>query len=406
MARLSDLTDQSAVVAAVAEFKRLGRPAFLAKYGFAESRVYFAWVDGEHIDSKALVAAIWAHQYPDRPRLTAADFSGGRDNTGAALERLGIPLKARWDLDWDIAVGEHLSRRQRMQLFGGATPSRIEPSASTLNVFLYSHPGRNESLGCNFDGWSADGSAFLFTGEGRRGDQLIRVGNLAVVSHKLEQRALRLFLADGLIPGTQAVNQLYIGEFQIDDADPFVIVDAPDEEGELRSVFVFRLGPVGPTLRRPQDVSQAGDPSSGVAELVDLEVDEASEFETPGAPPSTATKREALLVKRYRTVLARRGHPVRRWQLRPTGELTTMLTDLYDETAQELYEAKGSASRPSMRLALGQLLDYERHLPTPPKLKTVLVPTRPADDLLDLLHSHGVGCVWETGHGSFHRSDP
>jgi hypothetical protein len=150
MAKLSDLTDPSAVAAAVAEFKRLGRPEFLKKYGFGASRVYFAVVGDQHIDSKPLVAAIWAHQYPDRPRLTAGDFSGGLDNTGAALARLGIRLRAHWDLEWDLAVGEHLSRTHRMDLFGGGRPSRIEPSAATFNVFLYSDPKRQGWLQSRF----------------------------------------------------------------------------------------------------------------------------------------------------------------------------------------------------------------------------------------------------------------
>src|SRR4051794_7499171 len=109
----------------------------------------------------------------------------------------------------------------------------------------------------------------MYTGERRRGDQLIREGNLAILSHKLEHRALRLFVADGVIKGTQAKNHLYIGEFQTDDTQPYIVEDAPDELGELRTVFVFRLLPVGQTLHRPQDESNIGDASAtGSAEFV------------------------------------------------------------------------------------------------------------------------------------------
>src|SRR3954447_10147690 len=115
MASLSDLTDPAAVRAAVEEFERLGRQAFLEKYGFPESRVYFAQVDGDLIDSKPLVAAIWAHQHPDRPRLTPADLSGGPANTGLALERLGMPLVKRAAPGAsDVEVGDHLTRKERM----------------------------------------------------------------------------------------------------------------------------------------------------------------------------------------------------------------------------------------------------------------------------------------------------
>src|SRR3954453_11328835 len=120
MATLSDLTDPAAAAAAVEEFKHLGRQAFLEKYGFPESRVYFAQVDGGLIDSKPLVAAMWAHQHPDRPRLTPADFSGGPANTGVALDRLGMPLVKRAAPGaWDLEVGDHLTRKERMDRFGG-----------------------------------------------------------------------------------------------------------------------------------------------------------------------------------------------------------------------------------------------------------------------------------------------
>lgn len=309
--------------------------------------------------------------------------------------------------DWDVAVGDHMTRKQRMDRFGGGPQGGIEPSAQTPNVFLYSDPSKGEAYGYNFDGWSADGTVFMYTGEGQLGDQLMTDGNLAVLTHKLHRNALRLFVADGVVAGTGTKNHFYVGEFELDEKKPYVIEDALDKKKEPRTVFVFRLLPMGQTLHRPEDESDLGDaPASRSAQLVGLEAHASSTFETPGTPPTTATKRENELVERYAALLTKQGHSVRRWRLRAPGELTDMLTDIFDESAQELYEAKGSANRASIRLALGQLLDYERHLPLPPKLKTVLVPHEPAEDLLNLLHLHGVGCVWETSQGAFDRVDP
>ncbi|MGY2127473.1 hypothetical protein [Blastococcus sp. SYSU DS0617] len=308
---------------------------------------------------------------------------------------------------WDVAVGEHLTRKERMQRFGGGSQGGMEPSDKTPNVFLYSDPSRGETYGYSFDGWAPDGSVFLYTGEGPRGDQLMRDGNRALLEHKAKGRAVRLFVADGLVPGTGTKNHLYIGEFELDASLPYTVEDDLDQDGELRTVFVFRLLPVGSTIHRPEDTSTTGiDTASGGAALVDLEVDKTATFETPGTPPSTATKREAELVKRYTATLKAEGHSVRRWKLRPPGELTSMHTDIYDEAAEELYEAKGSTNRPSIRLALGQLLDYVRHLPEPAKKLTVLLPHRPADDLITLLRTHHVGCVWEATEGTFERHDP
>jgi hypothetical protein len=40
------------------------------------------------------------------------------------------------DGDWDLAVGDHLSREQRMVHFGGAKYGGIEPSGTTPNGLM------------------------------------------------------------------------------------------------------------------------------------------------------------------------------------------------------------------------------------------------------------------------------
>jgi putative restriction endonuclease len=87
---LKDLNDRSAVLAAVDEFDRLGRSAFLAKYGFKEARGYFLQIDGKRYDSKAIAGAAHGYQYPDRGPLKAGVFSGGAAAVQRKLERLGF----------------------------------------------------------------------------------------------------------------------------------------------------------------------------------------------------------------------------------------------------------------------------------------------------------------------------
>ena len=68
-------------------------------------------------------------------------------------------------------------------------------------------------------------------------------------------------------------------------------------------------------------------------------------------------------------------------------------------SAGVLYEAKGTAERMSVRLALGQVLDYGRFI-SGAEL-AVLLPGPPAADLVELLESHNVGCVVESNLGQF-----
>ncbi|BAO86703.1 HNH endonuclease [Caballeronia cordobensis] len=87
---LEHLNDRAAVLAAVDEFDRLGRPAFLEKYGFKEARDYFLQIDGRRYDSKAIAGAAHGYQYPDSGPLKARDFSGGAATVQRKLESLGF----------------------------------------------------------------------------------------------------------------------------------------------------------------------------------------------------------------------------------------------------------------------------------------------------------------------------
>ena len=76
-----------------------------------------------------------------------------------------------------------------------------------------------------------------------------------------------------------------------------------------------------------------------------------------------------------------------------------LYTDAADTTAEVLCEAKGTAERMSVRLALGQVLDYGRYVKH--CSLAILLPGPPAADLIELLEGHKVGCVVEGKSGQF-----
>jgi hypothetical protein len=85
----------------------------------------------------------------------------------------------------------------------------------------------------------------------------------------------------------------------------------------------------------------------------------------------------------------------------PTGVGTPpILCDAYDEKSRMLVEAKAGVSRPMIRMALGQLLDYgacvTRELGSRPRLR-LLVPRRPPADLEKLVRANHVGVLWRNG---------
>lgn len=306
--------------------------------------------------------------------------------------------------DWDVPVGKFLSRVERKRRYGGSVQGGIEPSTTTANIFLYSDPARAAAFGYSYDGWIDEGAVFRYTGDGQRGPQTMRGRNLSVLNHKRAGRALRLFVADGVVPGTSQKNHRYLGEFEVDQQDPYRELEAPDKDGEQRTVIVFHLRPAGQALHREDDRSKAGEPATdSEATLADLENHDTRTFTTAGSAPTEGERREGELVQRFREHLARPAGVLHRWKLRPAGELRPFWTDVYDEHTNELYEAKGNATRDNIRRGIGQLLDYSRHIPRDELKIALLLPNRPSDDVVELLHSLNIACVYETAEGDFKR---
>src|SRR5215212_11352821 len=86
----SELTDPQAINAALEEFDRVGRDAFLERYGFKPATSYFIERNGNRYDSKAIYGAAHEYQFPDRGPLRPEEFSGGNATVQRKLEKLGF----------------------------------------------------------------------------------------------------------------------------------------------------------------------------------------------------------------------------------------------------------------------------------------------------------------------------
>jgi hypothetical protein len=86
---------------ALDEFSKLGRLAFLGRYGFGKSRDFLVRnpANGELCDSKAIVGAAFGFQYPGEGPLKPADFSGGEATVAPKLQSLGFEV-LRIGEDW------------------------------------------------------------------------------------------------------------------------------------------------------------------------------------------------------------------------------------------------------------------------------------------------------------------
>jgi hypothetical protein len=107
-------------------------------------------------------------------------------------------------------------------------------------------------------------------------------------------------------------------------------------------------------------------------------------------------QREDQLVRRYEEHLGRSLQ----YHVIPSLGGGDLATDAWDIERSLLIEAKSSSSRANIRLAIGQLLDYSRFLPDT-ELLAVLVPARPQEVLIELLHSLSILVIFENDHYGF-----
>jgi beta-glucosidase len=140
-------------------------------------------------------------------------------------------------------VGNEYRRRDLHEQYGGQPRRRISTPADRDIIMLFvsgrdEHPGRA-------NGWTEDG-VYLFTGEGRKGDQKFVRGNRAIRDHVAAGKALYLFEA------TRQGYVEYVGQFVYAGHHHR---QAPDSQGARRSVIVFELEPVS----QPPDVAIPAD---------------------------------------------------------------------------------------------------------------------------------------------------
>ena len=294
---------------------------------------------------------------------------------------------------WELKVGETIRRTELHERFGGRRQGGIAPSARTPNVFLFTDPASGRQHGY-FDGWAPDGR-FHYTGEGQRGDQQLIQGNRTVLEHREQGRALRLFRADRRMV-------TYIGEFELEEKNPFSRTDAPETgNGPIRQVVVFHLVPVDDVVRNAGDSLPLPPADDQLVTTVPLEAVHTEKFYvSPTSEQITAERREQQLVTEYAQYLRDRGHEVERRRYLPEGETKPLYCDVFEIARRNLVEAKGTGTREAVRMAIGQLHDYKRFEPEPPSL-AVLLPERPRPDLEALLASQSIAAIWRAGPGEF-----
>jgi len=162
---------------------------------------------------------------------------------------------------------------------------------------------------------------------------------------------------------------------------------------------------------RASAMTAAGPETAGnAAEDRPVESAGTATYETAGAEGGRRSRSEHELVQRYVHWLAGRGIKAVSRLYRVSGLARPFLCDVFLPEKNALIEAKSSDSREVIRMAVGQLFDYQ-FLEMADRKLAVLLPYSPAQEIRELLDGLGIGVIWPVGegfrdshHGAFTRS--
>lgn len=275
-------------------------------------------------------------------------------------------------VNWILEIGQTVVRREFHQQFGGNPMSGISPSPKRQEIYLFSSREAGVRYGyAEHEGFREDG-VFQYTGAGQGDQELVR-GNKSLLDAAINGWSIHLFQAS-------SPHATYVGQFELAD-EPFTEKLAPDASGRVRRTIVFNLVPIDADLR------QLAEREALIAEINDWTYRDDSDYEY-GAWISTdensAKRLEFTLQNRFVAWRRNLGHQVK--ALTVVNASTRLIPDIYDETTAEVIEAKRSAARSLVRLAVGQVLDYRNNakkvsLELRP---AILLPGQPEPDLIEL----------------------
>ncbi|MFI5756544.1 hypothetical protein [Streptomyces sp. NPDC051569] len=326
---------------------------------------------------------------------------------------------------FDLSPGVLTSREEIAAIYGCGTFQGIEPADDAGKVFVYSDPSAGEEYGYTFDGRAEDdefGPLYLYTGAGANGPQKPSGRNGSLLTAAEKNREIHLFVADGKMPDSAAMRQRYIGQMVVDPVKAYDVRRGPGKDKVMRDALVFRFRPAPGTTpawteadwQQPATASgyEITNPVTELPEPVELpaqsgakvkKTEQHNTAETVADIPAGKRKvlrREGELVKAFVAHLTAAGHKSHSFQFTIEGEPGALTPDLYDATDHVLFEAKGLTSRANVRMAIGQLADYRRHVPGNEGLRVaVLLPSAPTTDVQALLAEQGVALVYRTANG-------
>ena len=306
--------------------------------------------------------------------------------------------------NFPISLGSELTKSKIHQLLGGSDQHAMTSCMKGKSFLLFHDPKTGKKYGYDtWEGQNADGS-FSYTGQGVVGDQKMTRSNLGLMKASEKGHPIHFFKRPEIgKPRDKKNAYTYAGEVILG-SPPYRTESALDSHKNLRKVFVFNLLPVGLNL-----LQENPDSKIEIETSVWTAPSTQSSFNVqPQKTPLSIEYDEFKLQNRFLSFVNSIDEIAQQKTIKISNQKGSLRPDFYLEKSKIVIEAKTNSTREYVRLAIGQVLDYQNLLLNEDKQVTpgILLPQLPAKDLVDLCSRLGIIIITENLDGGFTFKHP
>jgi len=275
--------------------------------------------------------------------------------------------------------GESFSRSEMHSKVGGSFRHGMTSCNKGADFLLFYDTKNSKKFGYDkWEGAQADGT-FHYTGQGTKGDQKLTRSNKQLLL--ANQNGLPIHLIESRNGLCTYLSQVVLG------SPNFFMRTAKDvEQLEDRNVFVFNLIPILMSQDLDVQLHQSHEVTGLDKPWVSPSFEPTSKVEKLW-PGGEISREENKLQGEFGLYLNNLGHEVFNHEFIFSGFRGSLKPDFWIESMGLVVEAKPSAAREFVRLAIGQVLDYANlaQIEGKPMNPAILLPNRPTTDLLGLM---------------------
>lgn len=288
--------------------------------------------------------------------------------------------------------GEKFKRNEMHKVVGGSFRHGMTSCNSGREFLLFHDAKKSKKFGYDiWEGSQADGS-FHYSGQGTSGDQKMIKSNAALLTAHEAGKPIHLI-------ETQEGTCTYLGRYLLGEPKYFSRL-APDVSmTEMRKIFVFNLVPTSSSHFE----ESSGKPAHGITRPWVKPEFSRVKYELGALVNREMIRVEFELQAAFGTFLITKNLTPFRHEFRIESAKGGLLPDMWIPSLKMIVEAKATLDRETLRLAVGQVLDYQElaRLDQSQMDAFLLLPGLPNLQILEWMNSLGINVIHPV-EGDFH----